>query len=345
MEIKNKFLHHIDTEQKKISQITLITNSDNLENYITSLIDEITKEQNKRIFKFKEGNTEVKSSLSSILQIEDNLDEIISNNALRLLEKEIQAQEFLTKRSLEVNVQKGSLLHLHFIHEDFHHIIICKVEHDEFLTEDDFELKKGLNTQKKAFKAILISYDQELLISRCVVFDKNNSRYWWKEFLELEQLNTDDANTEKSLDEIDKVLNRQKKNYYPDYLILRNSMIGYYRTKEEFNFSDLVNDVFTTYEPLNLEFPLTDLISKINDLPTKKGFDTQFSIVKEKINKRIKTQIKLANHLYLNINDYIEDLKNVIETVEEHGNKYVKILSAEGYDLLKDMMQNGRRNN
>jgi hypothetical protein len=344
MEINSIFLHHIDVKSKVVTQITLDENSLNLIGYINSLVQEILEQPNKRSYKFKEGNTEVKSSLVSILDDIEDIDTVILNNANRLLEKETKTQDWMSKR-LEIEIQKGSLLHLHFVDQNINQIIICKVEHDEVLSEINFDLIKGLNTKKKVFKAILIYFDKNNNITHNYVFDKNNSKYWWDDFLELYQLNTDDGNTDKSINAIDKVLTPQRKKYYADYLILRNSMIGHYRSKNEFNFSDLMIEVFNNYEPIDPEFPLDGIIEKIKELPEKKGFDTQFSIVKKYINKRVQNKIRLANNLYLNVDDYVENLKNIIEPFQdEQGNKFVKIRSSEGYETLKGLLKDGSRN-
>lgn len=343
MEIKSIFLHHIDVKGNLVSPIILDENSLNLKDYVFSLVKEILEQPNKRIYTFKDGNTEVKSSLVSILENVNSIDSIILTNAQRLLEKETKTQEWMDKR-LEVEIQKGSLLHLHFVNENINQIIICKVEHDEVLSEVNFDLIKGLNTKKKVFKALLVFFNDNNEITYNYVFDKNNSKYWWDDFLELNQLNTDDKNTEKSLREIDKVLSHHRVKYFADYLIVRNALIGHYRNRDAFNFSDMMDDVFTNYEAIDPEFPKGKIIASISDLPTKKGFDTQFSIIKKSINKRVQNKIRLANNLYLNIDDYVENLKNIVEPIEENGNKYVKILSTEGYETLKGLLKNDTTN-
>lgn len=344
MDIKNIFLHHIDVQNSLVSQITLNEGSVNLKKYVDSLVKEILEQPNKRIYEFKEGATEIKSSLIPILDNLENIDTVIATNAGRLLEKEIKTQERMNR--LDIEIQKGSLLHLHFNSEGINQIIICKVEHDEVLSETSFDFIKGLNTKKKVFKAILLYFDDDNNITYNYVFDKNSSKYWWDDFLELNQKNDDDKNTEKSLNEIDKVLTPHRVKYYADYLVLRNAVIGHYRTRDNFNFSDMLDEVFTNYVPINPEFPRDAIIRKINELPSKKGFDTQFSISKKKINKRIQNKIKLANNLYLSIDDYVENLKNLIEPYQdEQGNKFVKILSTEGYETLKELLKDDSTNN
>ena len=342
MDIKNIFLHHVDIKSNLITPIALDENSINLKGYVDSLVKDISEQTNKRLYKFKDGNTEVKNSLKEIIQNSQNIETIILNNAKRLLEKEISSQQKVSH--LDIEIQKGSLLHLSFISDNINKIIICKVEHDEILSEISFDIIRGLNTKKKVFKAILIFFDENLEVTSNYVYDKNSSRYWWNDFLELNQLNTDDANTEKSLAEIDKILAKHKKKYYADYIIVRNSVIGYYRTNETLNFSDVEN-IFSSYTPLDVDFPKQEIITKIKELPDKKGFDTQFSISKNKINKKIQHKIKLGNNLFLSIDDYVVNLKNLIEPYQdEQGNKYVKIYSSEGYETLKGLLKDAPTN-
>lgn len=71
MEIKNIFLHHIDVKNNSVSNIELDGTSINLNSYIDSLVKEILDQPNKREYNFKDGQTEIKSSLVSIL---DNIE-------------------------------------------------------------------------------------------------------------------------------------------------------------------------------------------------------------------------------------------------------------------------------
>ncbi len=341
MDIRKLTLHKIDISRNLPERINIDIQKDTIIEYINNLVSEIIENPNKRIHRFKEGNTEVKTSIRKLVADDVDIDNIILFNAKRLLEKEQKADIQLKQKNLDVNIQKGSLLHLHFIQEDISKVLICKVEYDEILNEFTFDKNSGLNTKKKVFKAFLMFTDT----GNIYLNDKNNSKYWWDDFLELEQINDDDKNTEKSLNEIDKALTPYKVKHYADYIIVRNAMIGHYRTKDNFNFSDMLEEVFKNYHPIALDFPKDKIISKISELPSKKGFDTQFIIVKKKINKRIQNKIKLANNLYLSIDDYVEDLKNIIEPYEDNeGNKFVKIKSTEGYETLKELLKNDTRN-
>ncbi|MFB3389484.1 hypothetical protein [Flavobacterium sp. LAR06] len=335
MDIRKLSLHKIDITKNTAEKIEIDIKKETIIEYVNNLVDEILDSPNKRMYRFKNGETQVKSSLDKLVKDDVEVEKILLHNAERLLEKEVHAHAQLKLKNLSVNIQKGSLLHLHFVQEGISKVLICKVEHDEYLNELSFDKNNGLNTKKKVFKSFLLFLDT----GHIYLNDKNNSKYWWDDFLELNQLNTDDKNTETSLHEIDKVLTAYKTKYYADYLIVRNALIGHYRSREDFNFTTMVDDVFTKYTPISIDFPKDKIINRIVALPDSKGFDTQFTISKKDINKRIKTHIKLSNNLYLNINDYVEDLKNIIEPVEEHGAKYIKILSTEGYETLKALLK------
>lgn len=343
MVINNFFLHHIDVNNNSVTQINLQLNPQNLNDYVEELLNEIIANPNRRKYSFKDGNTEVKTSLIKILENDSNVGNITELNAKRLLEKEVNAQEWMRSRNLPKEIQKGSLLHLNFDINGTKQIIICKVEHDEVLNELNFEKVRGLNTKKKVFKSILIIFDVQGEIAENYVFDKHNSKYWWDDFLELQQQYTDDDNTEKSLNEIDKTLTPLRNKFYADYVILRNSVIGYFKNNDNLNYSDFISNVVQSYDPVNDDFPKQELITKLNELPSKKGFDTQFSVVKKKINKKIKHRIKLANNLFLSIDDYVDNLRNILKPWKDaQGNKYVQILSSEGFDKIEDLMkQNG----
>src|SRR5690606_15571246 len=109
---------------------------------------------NRRQYRFKSGKTQVKSSIQDIITNKLDINDVLLNNAHRLLEKEIEA-EAKVKR-MGGKVQRGSLLHIHFSQNENHRVMICKVDHDEILNEITFEKNRGLNTKKKIFKSFLI---------------------------------------------------------------------------------------------------------------------------------------------------------------------------------------------
>lgn len=336
MNIISSFLHLIDIDNDTIETIG-ISETPNIKRYITELVTEIVNNPNRRNYRFKEGSTEVKSSLFRIIDGDDNISTIIENNARRLLEKEKNAQSHLAARNFR-EIQRGSLLHLHFNHDDdpYEKIIICIVEHDEILNERGFDVIRGLNTKKKFFKAIFVAFNEESEIAHTFVYDKNNSKYWWREFLELEQKYTNSQNTVNSLNAIDTVLNRLKRKYYTDYVILRNSLVGYYKSNENIDYYDVINSAVGSYDPIDETFPLHNTLKNLHALPEKKGFDAQFEIEKKAIKKKLILKIKLAPNLYLNLDDHVDNLKNIIKPIyDKDGNKALSIITTEGFDQFQ----------
>ena len=86
------------------------------------------------------------------------------------------------------------------------------------------------------------------------------------------------------------------------------------------------------------------MIDRLRDLPSKKNFDSQFTVVRKNIKKRLIQRIKLDNNLYLSIDDYIPNLEELIKLEEDgQGNKYIKIFSTEGFGQLKSLFNKMRR--
>lgn len=341
MEIKSIFLHHIDVQTNKVTSIEIKESYAELDKYVETLVQDILDNPNRRFYNWKSGETQVKNSLSHLKDDGKHIAKYVMENANRLLEMEVKAQKAMLR--MDIAILRGSLLHISIKDGDRHQIIICKVEHDEVVSEINFELIRGLNTKKKLFKALLVSYNSNGEITHNYVHDKKPTKYWWDDFLELEPIISDEDNTENSLNEIDKCISRYKKKYYTDYLILRNSFLGHFRNRDTFNFTELVDDVFENYSPLNNQFPKERLLKTLKKLSDNEKFDNSFSIVKEKINKRRKSSIRLASNLFLNIEDYVEELPNLISLEMENGNKYVKIKSETGYDTLEDLLNKNDR--
>ncbi len=328
MEIKKIALHQIDVKTDEPKEIQVDGGNLIIKNYVEKLIEEILDNPNKREYKFKSGNTQVKTSINYIVEDDKDVDKIIFQNSERLLDKEKNTQEKI--RHMGNNVQKGSLLHIYFVKDESEQILICKVEHDEVISEDSFELIRGLNTKRKVFKSFLLYVNTEAIFLN----DKHNSKYWWSDFLELEQIRKDGENTENSLDEIIKIIDFEKRKLENkfDATILRNHIIGYYRTNEIFNF-DEVKEIFSSYTPFNSNFPITRVNEKIVKLEENQNFDKQFSIVKEKINKRAKTRIPISPGLYLGIEDWVKNLDEKIKPFDDgRGKRGIIIISDEAYN-------------
>lgn len=337
MEIKYTSLHHIDHSNGTVREIEIDQQSTELSNYVGRLLEEIIQSNNKRSFTFRSEASEVRRAIGEILAEDYSLASL--TNAQRLLEVEKLTQEKI--KHLNSKIHKGILFHAFVVNEhDEKSIIISKADHDEYLDEFEFQLRTGLPYRKRVFKAILVTFDGGNEVKSVYVYDTNAkmSTYWWQTYLELVEKYTDSQNTKKSLEIIDKkIFNKIKIAYPADHVILRNSFIGYFRNKEEFELSDFVNQIFRNYHPIDPDLPLGNIIEQISNLPDRWEFDKRFGIRNEEINKRAVNKIRLANNLELVMKDHIENLRNLITAEEDpEGNKFIRIKSEEGFKIFNN---------
>jgi len=337
IEIEKLTLHHVDIAGNKIESIKLDFNEENIITYVEALIDEIIINPNNRQYKFKDGKTQVKSSIYKLIRQGEDIEIDLKNNAERLLEKQRAVDEKLKSRNLKVRVKKGSLIQIHFRQNENNNVLICTVEHDEILNEKSFDINRGLNTQKKVFKAFLIYLENEKRHQEIYLYDKHNSKYWWYEFLELDHVFTDEENTSVSLEKFVKVIDRERniEEFSFDATLIRNNVIGYYKTTKIFNFTDLF-DIVTNYESFNKKFPLDRVKEKFLKLRDNNNFDNQFEIIQSKIDKRIVTTIPLGKGLHLKIDKHVTNLSKLIKPYkDEEGQLGITILTEEAYRYIQ----------
>lgn len=327
-------LHHIDHRTNALNQINLDHGSADLEKYIERLIREITASTGSRQFEFNSDTTETRTAISHFLN--SNYTEGANINSTRLLRVEIEAQRRVSH--LEINIQKGILFQAVIEDEGGQLIVISKADHNQFLDEIELTLRNGLPFEKRIFKAFLARFNGTEF-TEILVHDTTSrmAKYWWSDYLELTEKYTDEYNTERSLDILDKkIFSRMKSKHPADRTILRNSTIGFFRNNEEFNLETYLDTTFTNYVPVDPEFPKASYIEKIRQLPEQSKFDPRFGIVQGKIGKRQYDRIPLTTQLELIIKEPIDNLRSVIEAgKDQEGNKFIKIRTDHGYNLFK----------
>lgn len=331
MEITKIQIFKIDIDEEDVTNIDSRTYGEELDNYLLELFETIISGSSGRQFKFERKTTEVRGQITNINNGDDfnQSSKVISE---RLLKVEIDAQKKIDK--LKITIQKGIFVLAQISEEEKNKFIICKADHNEFLNDIDFTLSKGLPTKKKAFKAFVCDLNDDDSDSGILVYDTNPSdtKYWWKELLELEMIITDEDNTENAFGAIDSLIKNNLKEKYPqDYSHIRNSVVRYFRSTERFEMRHFLDNAIGNYLPINSGLNIEQIKEKIKELPTKKktAFDNQFNIVKEKLTAKIINKIKLTPEIDLNIKgDYAE---GVILAEIRDGEKYISIKSDEGY--------------
>lgn len=338
MEIIGAALHQIDHENSLIRRRNTLAEGNQLSEYIERLLTGIANSSSKREFRFQADSTQVRASLNRMLG--NSFQEATEGNAERLLNIERQAQEQISHLSTEI--QKGSLFQTLVEIESKKHIIICKADHEEILDESDLKIRSGLPMKKQLYKAIMVIYKENNLIERVLVYDTNPkmAKYWWQDYLELCEIYTPSFNTERSIDIIfKKALEPLKEKHPEDYQVLRNSFVGHMRRQEEFDVSHYIESNLKNYEPNDNDLEMDKLIQKTFELPEKYGFDSRFPIDKEKISKRrISQKIKLTGSIDLILNDYVENIRETIQSEEDNqGNKFLKIKTEQGYKWFTEL--------
>ena len=125
--------------------------------YIEQLISYINGNTSIREYKTQSVGGEVISSILEIVENRSN-EEIILQRidmmAERLLRKEREAQEQVA--SMDIKVQKGSLILSLIEHDENLLFLLAKVEHTDFFDDTDYSIKSGFSKDtKKIWKTCL----------------------------------------------------------------------------------------------------------------------------------------------------------------------------------------------
>jgi len=335
MEFYENSLHHIDLTQDEIPA-SPITEEEDLNDYIKTLVRGIRSSKNNRRYKFKSETTQVAAAIKAII----NQGDYESNTqiiAARLLDREKITQEKISPMRKEI--QKGSLLQSYLSVDGVDFVIITKVDHNAFIDEFDLKKKIGLPFEKKVLKSCIVKISENE-ISKVIVYDTQSriSTYWWQEFLELEEIVTDEQNTRSAFKAVDSVLTRNVKKKHPaDHIFLRNALVGYFRTHDEFDYDDLLDYMIGVLKPDDSDLNIDRLRTKLENLPRSKHFDRRFSIISSEIKARQRKKvISLHENIDLNIKSDIEDLEEIIKPYIGNDNKkYLMIQSDQGYYQFK----------
>jgi hypothetical protein len=342
MEIIFNCLFKIDLEGSQVTQLPMPDGQTDLKSYITTLLDKILADPNKKGFEFQSDTAEIHVLLNQILQVQNQDMAEYSRYSMaiatRLLRKEIESQQ---KTNLKVTLLKGIVV-VSFLKLDngTQKVIISKADYDEFLDALTYVNRTGFPLKKKIYKAFVAEMDENQSLNKVSVFDTNSSFtvYWWRDFLELQETYTDEYNTENVFETIEmKVLDPLKRKFKSDYISLWNATVHYFRIKPEFTMESFISDIIAGYQPFNTDLKIPDLEGKAKIALENGKFDSHFPIVAKVISKRFKKSITLTPQIDLNFKSDVINLKSTIKRYQEpNGNKWVMIKSEAGYEYFSD---------
>lgn len=261
--------------------------------------------------------------------------DIIAN---RLLLKEIEAQGQI--RRTNTSVQKGSLIQaLLFDEAEERYIyLLAKVEHTEWVDDSDFTFKTGFSKDKKTmWKSCL--FDLSDLAAdefHAKIYSDNKAQFWSNGFLELDEMNSDELNTQRAFQAIDATLGHGFKGLTrPDHTIIRNNFIGYFKSNEHIDYQTMVNSILENYQPVDTDLTPEEIQAmsekiqtirvKLLEQPEKKKFDSQFNAVNSAINARIRKVYPINDGIDLKVTRDIRDLSTTIKSIEEDGIRYIRV--------------------
>jgi hypothetical protein len=330
MEIITKSIRIVNYESNNVFSRNTTPSFDE---YVVELISHVNSNSSTRNFKTRSPDTEAISCIRQIFQqrtVEEAVTQKTDIIAKRLLDKEIEAQHRVAR--LDINVQKGSLIQALLFDEenDLFTYLLAKVEHSDFVDDEDFSFKTGFSKDKKTlWKSCLIDLpcaDQPIYYAR--IYSNTVARYWWDDFLEFDEMLSDEVNTSNAFKAIESSLNRRIRNIAPrDHTIIRNSIISYFKNHNHFDYDTMIESTIGQYQPIDLpQENLLALKQTLLQLPEDKHFDHQFNSVPSVINARIKKIYDVNQGIRIQITDEIPDIENTINAYRDSdGTKYIKI--------------------
>jgi hypothetical protein len=350
MDIIFNTLFKIDITEQVAHREALPDGENDLRSYIIELLDKIIADPDKKGFEFESDTTEIKGLIEEILAVKEENDKkgydkptlAIAN---RLHRKEVESDK---KNNLNVSLLKGiAVISFVEFEKGNRKLIISKADYNEFLDMLSYKKRQGFPIKKKIYKAFVADIDSAGKIDKVSVYDTNSAFtvYWYRDFLELKQVHTDDYNTETVFNIIEtKILTPIKKVSKRDYIELWNATIRYFRIKPEFTLDGFVDEIFVNHVPFDTKLNVDELADKTKKLFGKPEYDSKFNIIANKISKRFKNSIALTPQIDLNLKDGIQNLKGTIQRYQEdNGDKWVMIKSPDGFEYFNDteIMNNG----
>lgn len=324
MELKLASIYTIDRQQKDVVK-NIPDEGSNFEEYFNHILVKIARNEEVMNCLPKSKYTQVINSIGKMIEVQDveeECDLLFNEISKRLLEKELVVQEKISR--LKQEVQVGSLMQALFYQEENEQYmyLIAKVGHIDIINQKGLSEANGFPKDIKLYKSCVIYLDSTKEVMGAQVHLDYAAKYWYDDFLELYELTSNEKNTDTAFKAIDGYLNRGVGKIYPkDRASLRNSFIHYFRQNDTMNYDTMISEIFDNYNPIDDNFSIEKYKNKFLELPTKRGFERNFQIIPERIKARIRTSYKI----YPGITMKVSENRNVINSIEEQGKKFLKI--------------------
>ena len=348
MEVLAKSVYVIDYQTESVEEKPI---PEDITDFIDDLFSYIAGNASIKMYKPRSQTTQVvncaRSVIANVIENGGNDPKDLNNlmfeeiaKRLLLSEKEVQKRIW----QLGTNVKKGSLVQAAVCLDDGqeYSYFIAKVNHTDFIEDNNFTIKSGFTKQENIWKSCQFNINLEyadLTIDFANIYLDNSAKYWADNFLELDEVSSDEKNTEKAFKHIEKILsNNVKKTAFSDYVILRNAVVSKLKTPQLINYNEMIESIFSDYSPEVMSTEdLVKVKGKLLD-PEKIKFDSQFHTAPNAIKAKIKKSYRVNNGIEINITGAVDEIRNTIRSVEEEGGtRYIKIRTndEETYNAFK----------
>lgn len=334
MEIISKHLHHVDNKLDSPTEIDILgADSKALIEFLNSIVTDTTTEERVRTYNLPEEETTLKTVLQ---QIGDH--GILDETSYELPSRLLRAQREQDRLSGHLNeIKKGSILQIVAEDQGERFLIVTKIEDAHILDLRDFVKRAGLPYEQQIQKTCLIYYERDIGDEFIYLSDSNGSvsYFWWNRFLELLPARSDRTNTRQAFAAMDTLISQYVKPKFPeDHTYLRNDLIAFFRMNSSFDFEEMVESVFASYEPINEGLDKDKLKSRVEKAKIKGKFDQVFNIDRAEIRAKFKRVIALTDKIELKLLQDVEFLRSTIIAFEEKDKKYIKIESEHGFRIF-----------
>ncbi|WP_375751559.1 hypothetical protein [Vibrio sp. HN007] len=337
MKYINTSCHHLFIEQGTYEQFKGGAEAiKNFQEFARSSVKLTQENENTQEYLFNDDSS-VKSEFEAYMDDPNHWDVFSERLAASLLEEQQDSQKKLDSFKRKVKVTPGSLLLIHCkpSDNDVEVLVLIKMEQEEVANVEDFEHLFGLPTEKKALNTALVTFEKgkepALWVSRA-------NAYWIK-FLDVSPIRSSSVNTSNAFDAIDGQLNKLKKDFKADHLLIRNHLLTYLRNHdgETISYQDIIETVVLEHKPVDSNFKPKEVADKLLALPgkAKKSFDKQFEVDMSSVKAKRKSVISLTDKIELNLKDGIANLNEIIEPYDSSGRKGIIIYSEQGYEHFK----------
>ena len=294
------------------STINLESNTDLL-SYLITLSQETMKSQSSRSYTFDDDSF----VLEQLATIDNDIDLHARNIADHLFFAEDQSR---------FKTSNGSFIIAKLQTNNRYCYLLTKLDFKKYFEEHTYKLKAGLPHEKGLLKSCLININvNEIFEKNIYLADKNGriSAFWHTDFLKSTPVRNNETNTEEVFTVIQRLLRTKvKKVSENDYLLLKDCVVGYFNTKEIFDFDDFIADTITAYTPITDDFTVEEFVHSLKSEKERLKFDGSFEIDKTYVKKKIKEVIDVNDGVKLVIQGSTND---IVYEVSYENKEYILI--------------------